>query len=132
MLVLLIATMFGGSGLIPTAGLITLLLEGGITATVFIARKDFSFMRGILSVGGFVALGFIICSMISGFSLGLIFASVMVLFGAGSVLYITSNIFHHYAPNQHVATSLASFSSITLLFFYILQVLMSLTGGRDD
>lgn len=78
MLVLLIATMFGGSGLIPTAGLITLLLEGGITATVFIARKDFSFMRGILSVGGFVALGFIICSMISGFSLGLIFASVMV------------------------------------------------------
>jgi hypothetical protein len=78
---LFIATMFGGSGLIPTAGLITLLLEGGITVTVFIARKDFSFMRGILSVGGFVALGFIICSMIFGFSLGLIFASVIVLFG---------------------------------------------------
>ena len=66
---LFVATMFGGSGLIPTAGLMTLLLVGGITATVFITRKDFSFMRGILSIGGFVALGFIVCSMIFGFSL---------------------------------------------------------------
>jgi len=31
-----------------------------------------------------------------------------------------------------VAASLALFSSVALLFFYILQVLMSLTGGSDD
>ena len=118
--------------MIPTAGLMTLLLVLGITATVFITRKDFSFMRGILSIGSFVALGFIICSMIFGFSLGLVFASVMVLFAAGSVLYTTSNILHHYSTNQHVAASLALFSSVALLFFYILQVLMSLTSGSDD
>ena len=129
---LFIATMYGGSGLIPTAGLMTLLLVLGITATVFITRKDFSFMKGILSIGGFVALGFIVCSMIFGFSLGLVFAAVMVLFAGGSVLYTTSNILHHYKPNQHVAASLALFSSVALLFFYILQVLMSLTGGSDD
>ena len=129
---LFIATMYGGSGLIPTAGLMTFLLVLGITATVFITRKDFSFMRGVLSIGGFVALGFIVCSMIFGFSLGLVFASVMVLFAGGSVLYTTSNILHHYKPNQHVAASLALFSSVALLFFYILQVLMSLTGGSDD
>ena len=41
---LFIATHFGGEGLIPTAGLMTLLLVGGITATVFITKKDFSFM----------------------------------------------------------------------------------------
>jgi FtsH-binding integral membrane protein len=110
----------------------TLLLVLGITATVFITRKDFSFMKGILSIGGFVALGFIVCSMIFGFSLGLVFAAVMVLFAGGSVLYTTSNILHHYKPNQHVAASLALFSSVALLFFYILQVLMSLTGGSDD
>ena len=75
---LFIATHFGGEGLIPTAGLMTLLLVGGITATVFIT-KDFSFMGGVLSIGGFVALGFIICSMIFGFSLGLIFSAVMIL-----------------------------------------------------
>jgi FtsH-binding integral membrane protein len=129
---LFIATMFGGAGLIPTAGLMTLLLVGGITATVFITKKDFSFMKGILSIGAFVALGFIICSILFGFSLGLVFASVMVLFAGGCVLYTTSNILHHYAPNQHVAASLALFSSVALLFFYILQVLMSLAGGGDD
>ena len=129
---LFIATMFGGAGLIPSAGLMTLLLVLGITATVFITRKDFSFMRGILSIGGFVAVGFIVCSFIFGFSLGLVFASIMVLFAAGSVLYTTSNILHHYSPNQHVAASLALFASVALLFFYILQVLMSLSGGSDD
>jgi FtsH-binding integral membrane protein len=129
---LFVATMFGGAGLIPTAGLMTLLLVLGLTATVFITRKDFSFMRGFLIVGGFVALGFILCSILFGFSLGLIFAAVMVVFAAGSVLYTTSNILHHYAPNQHVAASLALFSSVALLFFYILQVLMSLAGGGDD
>jgi len=80
---LFVATMYGGSGLIPTAGLMTLLLVLGITATVFITRKDFSFMRGFLTVGAFVALGFILCSILFGFSLGLIFAAVMVVFAAG-------------------------------------------------
>ena len=68
--------------------------------------------------------------MIFGFSLGLIFSSVMVLFAAGSVLYTTSNIMHHYHPKQHVAASLALFSAVALLFWYVLQVLMALTG-RD-
>jgi len=43
---LFVASMFGGSGLIPTAGLMTLLLVLGITATVFITRKDFFFPSG--------------------------------------------------------------------------------------
>ena len=127
---LYIATMYSDAGLIPTAGLMTLLLVGGLTATVFITKKDFSFLSGILSIGFFVAMGFIVCSMIFGFSLGLVFSSVMVLFAAGSVLYTTSNVMHHYHPSQHVAASLALFSAVALMFWYILQILMSLTG-RD-
>ena len=126
------ATHFGGEGLIPTAGLMTLLLVGGITATVFITKKDFSFMGSILSMGGFVALGFIGCSTIFGFSLGLIFSAVMILFAGGSVLYSTSNVLHQYRTDQHVAASLSLFASVALLFFYILQFLMSFAGGGDD
>ena len=129
---LFIATHFGGEGLIPTAGLMTLLLVGGITATVFITKKDFSFMGSVLSMGGFVALGFIVCSMIFGFSLGLIFSAVMILFAGGSVLYSTSNVLHQYRTDQHVAASLSLFASVALLFFYILQFLMSFAGGGDD
>lgn len=127
---LYIATFYAGEGLIATAGLMTLLLVGGITATVFITKKDFSFMGSVLSMGGFVALGFILCSIIFGFSLGLVFSSVMVLFAGGSVLYSTSNILHRYNTDQHVAASLSLFASVALLFFYILQVLMSLSS-RD-
>ena len=43
---LFVASMFGRSGLIPTAGLMTLPLVLGITATVFITRKDFFFPSG--------------------------------------------------------------------------------------
>ena len=114
--------------LIPTAGVMTLLLVIGLTATVFITRKDFSFLKGILSIGFFVAMGFIACSILFGFSLGLIFSSIMILFAAGSVLYTTSNILHHYHPKQHVAASLALFAAVALLFWYVLQTLMYLTG----
>ena len=129
---LFVASQYGGPGLIPSAGLMTLVLVGAITATVFITRKDFSFIGSILSVGGIVALGFIVCSMLFGFSLGLVFASVMVVFAAGSVLYSTSNVLHQYRTDQHVAAALSLFASVALLFFYILQVLMSLAGGSDD
>ena len=129
---LYIATDFAGAGVIATAGLMTLLLVGGIAATVFITKKDFSFMGSFLSMGGFVALGFILCSMIFGFSLGLVFSSIMVVFAGGAVLYSTSNVLHQHSTDQHVAAALSLFASIALMFFYILQVLMSLTGGGDD
>jgi len=54
----------------------------------------------------------------------------MVLFAAGSVLYSTSNVLHQYQTDQHVAAALSLFASVALLFFYILQVLMSLSN-RD-
>ena len=130
--VLYIATNFAGTGVIATVGLMTLLLVGGITATVFITKKDFSFMGSFLSMGGFVALGFILCSMIFGFSLGLVFSSIMVVFAGGAVLYSTSNVLHQHSTDQHVAAALSLFASVALMFFYILQVLMSLTGGGDD
>ncbi len=127
---LYIAKEYSTPGIIPTAGLMTLLLVGGLTATVFITKKDFSFLSGILTIGFFVALGFILCSIMFGFSLGLVFSCAMVLLAAGSVLYTTSNILHHYHPSQHVAASLALFSAVALLFWYILQILMAFAG--DD
>lgn len=110
---------------IPMAGIITGLLFLGLTATVFLTRKDFSFMRGILTIAGFVALGVIVCSILFGFNLGLIFSAAMVLFAGGSILYTTSNVLLHYRTDQHVAASLALFSGVMLLFWYVLRLLMS-------
>lgn len=110
------------------AGIVTLGLFLGLTAVVFLTRKDFSFLGPILMVGGFVALGFIASGIIFGFSLGNIFAFAMVAFAGGAILYDTSNILHRYNTNQHVAASLSLFASVALLFWYILRIFM---GSRD-
>lgn len=120
-----IAAFYSDPSVIPTAGIITGLLFAGLTATAFITRKDFSFLRGILTIGGFVALGVIVAGMLFGFQLGLFFSSIMVLFAGASILYTTSNIIHHYRTDQPVAAALALFSGVMLLLWYVLQILMS-------
>ena len=115
---------------IPQAGFLTLLLVGGITFTAFTTRKNFSFLGPVLSIGSWIALGVIALSILFGFNLGLFFSAIMVVFAAASVLYTTSNIIHEYHTEQHVAASLALFSSVGLMFWYLVQILMSLTG--DD
>ena len=123
-----LARMYDGA--IESAAIITALLVIGLTSTVFISKKDFSFMGSFLKIGFLIGFGVIVCSIIFSFSLGLVFSGAMALLAAGSVLYTTSNIMHQYHPGQHVAASLALFSSIALLFWYVLQIVMSFTG-RD-
>lgn len=122
---LFIANYQAGGSVILQAGVITLALFAGLTAVVFLTRKDFSFMGPILAIGGFVALGFIVSSILFGFSLGNIFAFVMVLFAGGAILYDTSNVMHRYQTNQHVAASLALFASIAMMFWYVLRIFSS-------
>jgi FtsH-binding integral membrane protein len=110
---------------IPTAGLVTLVLFGGLTGIVFLTRKDFSFMGGFLGVCALGAFGVIIASMLFGFSLGVFFAGAMVVLAGGYILYHTSNILHHYRPDQHVAAALALFASVALLFWYVLRIFLA-------
>ncbi len=123
---LYMAVNFSSPEVLSKAGLMTLVLFGGLTFVAFTTRKDFSFLRGILAIGGFIALGVILVSILFGFSLGLFFSTIMVAYAAGSILYTTSNIIHHYRPDQHVAASLALFAGVALLFWYVLQIFMAL------
>lgn len=113
--------------ILAKAGVVTLGLFLGLTAVVFLTKKDFSFLGPILAIGGFVALGFIVSGIVFGFSLGSLFAFAMVAFAGGSILYETSNMLHRYNTNQHVAASLGLFASVALLFYYIVMIFM----GRD-
>ncbi|MBB5351924.1 hypothetical protein HNR46_002163 [Haloferula luteola] len=120
------AILITGSPLIlGQAGVLTGALVLGLTTVAFTTRKDFSFLGGMLKIGFFVALGLILASLLFGFQLGLWFSLVMVVFAGGAVLYDTSNLIHRYAPGQHVAAALSLFSSIALLFWYVLRILMS-------
>lgn len=125
-----VAEQFGGENVIPMAGMLTLVVFSGLTAIVLLTGADFSFLRTGLCVAGFVALGLIACSAIFGFQLGLVFIAAMIGLASLYILYDTSNVLHHYRIGQHVAASLALFASVALLFWYILQLVLSLTS-RD-
>ena len=114
-----------GLAIISQAGIITLSLFAGLTAVVFLTRVDFSFLRTILVVGGFLALGLIVAGALFSFDLGLWFSVAMVALAAGGILYETYNIKNVYSTDQYVAAALQLFSSVMLLFWYVLRILLS-------
>lgn len=119
-----------GTYIIAEAGILTLMVFGGLTAAVFMTGKDYSPLRPILAVASMIALGVIVCAILFGFSLGLFFSFAMVALMAGFILYQTSQVMLHWQTNMHVAAALMLFSSIATLFYYILRILI-LISGRD-
>jgi FtsH-binding integral membrane protein len=127
---LYLATRLTDPSVIPTAGILTLALFGGLTASVFVTKKDYSFLRPILAMSTFIILGIIVASVLMGFSLGMLFSFVMVGLASAYILYDTSNVLLHYRTNQHVGAALELFASVALLFWYILRIVMSVSS-RD-
>ncbi len=119
-----IATTFA-PGVLENAAVITGSLVAALTLIVFTTRKDFSFLGPVLAIGGMVAMGVIVVAILFGIQLGTYFSAVMILFAGGCVLFTTSNIMHTYREDQHVAAALSLFASIALMFWYVVQFLMS-------
>jgi len=112
-------------GAIKSAGVVTMLGVGGLTAVAFTTRKDFSFLGSIVRWGMVVALVAIVAAAIFGFTLGTFFSVAMVGLAGASVLYDTSNVLHHYDENSYVAASLELFASIAMMFWYVLRLFIS-------
>ncbi len=124
---LYIARFYSSPSVLPNAAVLTGFLFLGLTMVAFTTRRDFSFLGGVLTLGGLVALGLIVCSILFGFDLGLVFSVFMVGLAGVAILYDTSNVIHHFPTDQHVAASLELFASLALLFWYVLRILMSLS-----
>ena len=114
-----------GSNVIASAAGTTILGCAGLTIVAFVTRKDFSFLRGFLMWGGIVALLLIVASALFGFYMGTWFSVAMIGFAGAAVLYDTSNVLHRYEEDRYVAASLQLFSSIALMFYYVLMLFTS-------
>jgi uncharacterized protein len=112
--------------LIVEAAVITVAVFAGLTATVFVTKKDFSFMRGTLVTLTFGALGLIVASILFGFSLGILFVGAMIVLMAGYILYQTSLVIGYFPPTAHVSAALMLFGTVATLFWYVLRLLMIL------
>jgi FtsH-binding integral membrane protein len=118
-------------GTIQSAGIVTMLGFGGLSAVAFFTRKDFSFLRGVMLYGGIIALVLIVAGAIFGFQLGTFFSVAMIGFAGAAILYDTSNVLHRFPEDRYVAAALQLFSSVALMFWYVLRLLMSLQSRNN-
>lgn len=82
-------------------------------------------MGSFLTIASFVALGIIACAVLFGIQLGLWFSAAMIAFAGLVILYQTSVMIRRYRNDQYVAAALGLFAAIALMFWYILQFLIS-------
>jgi FtsH-binding integral membrane protein len=111
-------------GSILQAGVLTVAIFGGLTAYVFVSRRDFSFLRGMVTVGLVIVIGAALINLFVG-SLGLGFAisAAALLLFSGFVLYDTSNIIRRYPTNEYVAGALSLYLDAFNIFLALLRIL---------
>ncbi|MFT7644636.1 MAG: FtsH-binding integral membrane protein [Candidatus Paceibacteria bacterium] len=122
---LVYAVLFSDASVLSSAVTVTLVIFAGMTAIVAYSGKNFSFMGPFLGIIGIAALLAIVGSVIFSVSLGFYFSLAMVVFAAGVVLYQTSKVIHDYGPGQEVVAATGLFSSVALLFYYVLSTFIS-------
>jgi FtsH-binding integral membrane protein len=49
----------------------------------------------------------------------------MVALAGAAILYDTSNVVHHFPEDRYVGASLQLFSSVALMFWYVLRIFVS-------
>lgn len=122
---LVYAVYFSDASVLTSAVMVTLAIFGVMTAMVAYSGKDFSFMGPFLGVLGIAALLAIVGSVLFSVTLGFYFSLAMVVFAAGTVLYQTSKVIHTYGEGEHVSAATGLFSSVALLFYYVISVFIS-------
>jgi hypothetical protein len=115
---------------ITVAAVATLALFGVLTAIVFVSKKDFSFLGPILGISSLVIFAIIALGAFGLLNLGTFFCMALVVFASGAILYDTSNVLHKYRTDQYVAAALQLFASVGILFWYILQIVISMSDRR--
>jgi FtsH-binding integral membrane protein len=113
------------------AGLLTVGIFGGLTAYVFISKKDFSFLRGLVVTGLIVIIlaGLLNILFVGSSAFAFAISAATLLLFAGFVLYDTSNIIRHYPTNEYVAGALSLYLDAFNIFLALLSLLNS--GDRD-
>ena len=113
------------SEIVAPAAVSTLLLAGGLTATVFMTKTDFSFLRAFVSIGFFVALGAVVLLALFGGGIGTWFIIAMTVFISVVILYQTWMVKTQFRPDQHVGAALIIFAGVATLFWYLIMIFAS-------
>src|SRR5947199_394646 len=83
----------------------------------------------VVACTGLTAFVAIVMSYFLGAGLGPWFAAAMIVVASGYILYDTSRIMKEYPADAYVGASLALFTSIATLFWYVIRLLMQLRNA---
>ena len=111
-------------GTISTAAWLSILAFAGLSAVAMMTGKDFSFLGAILRWVMVLALVAIVGAVIFGVQLGTWFAVAMIGVAGAAILYDTQKVYRSFPPGTEVVAAMHLFSSLALLFWYVLQLLM--------
>lgn len=104
----------------------------GLTVVAFTSKKDFSFLKGILTAALFGLIALMVINIFvqsSAFSMGITLLGIVIF--SGYILHDTQKIMRKYPSNEHVAGAITLFYDFVMLFVFILRLLTQLAGNRD-
>ncbi len=116
----------GGTSLVHTAFILTVLMFAGLSVYAYYSKTDFSFLGGFLMIGLFTLIGFSVVGLfIGGFggTLGLTIAVVGVLIFSGFILYDISR-YRNGVPDEMIPLAvLGLYLNFINLFLFLLRLL---------
>lgn len=120
-----------GASIIGEAATLSAVIVAGVGSYVWISGKDFGNIGKYLMVGliGLIVVG--VVGIFVHFSAGahLLYSVVGAALFVGFTLYDFSNIKHRFGPNDYVMATVSLYLDFLNLFLFLLQILMSLSGG---
>lgn len=123
--ILAMAAWFFDASVVWSAVALTFSLFLALSAAVFMTRADFSFLRAAILFGSIGSFIVILVAILFGFSLGVWFSAAMVALACLYILYETSQIMRNAQEGLEVLYAINLFTSVVMLFFYILRLVMS-------
>jgi FtsH-binding integral membrane protein len=101
-------------------------VAGFIVLSVIAHRsaRDFTWLGATLRWFGVLALVAIVLAVVTGAALGTWFSLAMIGFAGAAILYETQVILREMPPGRETAAAMALFSSLALLFWYVLRLFM--------
>jgi modulator of FtsH protease len=98
----------------------------GLTSYALLSKRDFSFLRGFLTMGFWVVMGALFLSFfVGGSTFSLAISSVAVLLFGGFILYNTSNMLRDPSNRDPVGAALGLYLNFLNLFIFLLSILGS-------
>jgi modulator of FtsH protease len=98
----------------------------GLTSYALLSKRDFSFLRGFLSMGFWVLMGAMFLSFfVGGNAFALAISSVGVLLFGGFILYNTSRLIRDPSNRDAVGAALGLYLNFLNLFVFLLSILGS-------